>query len=117
MFLYTVMSKILTYPTQLCNVAGNDLLLSALFDFIICGVVVWAVSFLCSRTDRTLYELIENTLGEVAARIIFGFFAAFFIAMSIMPIFEQKVYVHNIFYDTVPSLMVFLPFFFFSVYA
>lgn len=117
MFIYTVMSKILTYPTQLSNVAGHDLLLSALFDFIICGVTVWAIAYLCSRTDKTLFKLLEDTFGEIAARIIFGFFAAFFIAMTVMPIFEQKVYVHNIFYDTVPSLMVFLPFFFFAVYA
>lgn len=117
MFIYTLMSKILTYPTQVSNIAGHDLLISAFADFLIGVVVVWALAFLCSRTDKTFFGLLENTFGNIAARIIFGFFAAFFIAMTIIPILEQKVYVHNIFYDTVPSLLVFLPFFFFSVYA
>lgn len=117
LFLYTVVSKILSYPTHLADVAGHDLLLSAFLDFAVQGVAVWAIAYLSSKTDKTLFQLLENTFGEIAARVIFGFFAAFFIAMSIIPIFEHKAYIHNIFYDTVPSLMVFLPFFFFAVYA
>lgn len=117
MLAYTVMSKILIYPTALSSVCGRDLWFPALLSFAVQALVVWAISFLCSRTDKTFFELIEGTLGNICARIIYGLFGLFFILAAIMPISEQKLYVHAIFYDTVPSLLVFLPFFAFSVYA
>lgn len=117
MLIYTAVSKFILYPTALSFQSGRDLLFSAGFDFVIQGIIVWSVSYLCSRTDKTFFQLIQDTLGNVTARIIYGLFALFFIICTIIPVFEQKLYVHAIFYDTVPSLIVFLPFFFFSVYA
>lgn len=117
MLVYTAVSKLLTYPTSLSFFCGRDLLFPAALDFAISAVVIWAVSYLCSRCDKTFFELLEGTFGNVAARVIYGFFALFFIVCTILPLIEQKLYVHAIFYDTVPSLLVFLPFFFFSLYA
>ena len=117
LLIYTAVSKLLIYPTTLVNISGRDFLFSAAIDFAICAVVVWSVAFLCSKTDKTFFELLENTFGNVVARIIYGVFALFFMLCTLYAIFEQKLYVHAIFYDTVPSLMVFLPFFVFAVYA
>lgn len=114
---YTAVSKFIVYPTQLSYYAGRDLLFSSLINFVLQGAIIWAVSFLCSRTDKTFFQLIEGTLGNIAARIVYGLFALFFIASTIIPLFEQKLYVHAIFYDMIPSLLVFLPVFFFTVYA
>ena len=114
---YNAVSKMLLYPTVLSHYCGRDLLFVALIDFAVQAVVVWAVSFLCSRTDKTFFQLLEGTFGNIFARIIYGLFALFFIAATIVPLCEQKLYVHTIFYDTVPPLLIFLPFFFFSIYA
>ena len=114
---YTAVTKLLQYPTLLSSYSGRDLLFSSLLSFIIQGVVIWAVAYLSSKTDKTLYELIKDTFGEVTARIIYGFFAAFFILMALLPLFEQKAFVHAVFYDTTPALIVFLPIFFFIVYT
>ena len=114
---YNAVSKMLLYPTVLSHYCGRDLLFAALIDFAVQAVVVWAVSFLCSRTDKTFFQLLEGTFGNIFARIIYGLFALFFIAATIVPLCEQKLYVHTIFYDTVPQLLIFLPFFFFSIYA
>ena len=116
-FAYTAVTKFLVYPTALSYAAGRDLLISALVDFLVQGVIVWSVSYMCSRTDKTFFGLIEGTLGNVAARIIYGLFALFFILSSVIPVFEQKVYAQSIFYDTIPSLNIFLPVLFFTVYA
>lgn len=117
MLAYTVVGKLLIYPAMLCKTSGRDLLFSAAIDFLISGIVIWAVSYLCSRTDKTFFGLLENTFGNVVARIIYGVFALFFIACALFTVLEQKLYVQAIFYDTVPSFMAFLPFFFLSVYA
>lgn len=114
---YTAASKLLLYPIILSGYSGRDLVFSALISFAVQGAVVWSIAFLSSKTDKTLYELIKDTLGEVAARIIYGFFAAFFIFCAIPPLFEQKLYVQAIFYDTIPSFVIFAPVFLFTVYA
>lgn len=117
LIMYTAVSKFIVYPTVLSHYSGRDLLFSALADFAVQAVIVWAVSFLCSRTDKTFFALLEGTFGNITARIIFGLFALFFIVCAVIQLFEQKVYVHAIFYDALPALSVFLPFFGFAVYA
>lgn len=114
---YTAAAKLIVYPTILAAQCGRDLLFPALIDFTVGGITVWAVSYLCSKTDKSLFRLIEGALGNIAARIVYGLFAAFFLVATVIPLFEQRSYVHAIFYDTVPSLLVFAPFFFFAVYA
>lgn len=116
-FMYTAVSKTLLYPTQLSGISGRDLLFSAGVDFLIQGAVVWATAYLISRTDKTFFRMLADRFGEVAARVIFGFFAAFFLFVTIYPLFEQKSYVHTVFYDNMPMLPLFLPVFFFLVYA
>ncbi len=117
MLAYTIASRLLLYPTALSSACGNDLLFPIIIDFAVQTVVVWAVSYLCSRTDKTFFELLENTFGKVTARIIYGLFALYFAFSAVFPMMEQKQYVGQIFYDTLPSLLVFLPFFAFAVYA
>lgn len=117
MIAYTVASKLLTYPTILSLTSERDVLFPVLANFLIEGIIIWAVSFLCSKTDKTFYELLAGTIGKIGAKIVYGLFAAFFLIAALLPVFEQKLYVHNIFYDTVPSLTVFLPFFIFTTYA
>ncbi len=117
MLIYTAVSKFILYPTQLSAESGRDLLFSALMNFALQGAIVWAVSFLCSRTDKTFFAIVEGTLGNVVARIVYGLFALFFVVCAIIPLFEQKLYVHAIFYDIIPSLLIFIPIFFFTVYA
>lgn len=117
MIAYTAASRLLLYPTVLSGVCGNDLIFPILIDFAIQTVVVWSVCYLCSKTDKTFFGLLENTFGTVFARIIYGLFALYFAFSTILPMMEQKLYVGQTFYDTLPSLLAFLPFFFFSVYA
>lgn len=117
MLAYTAVTKFLLYPTALSYYCGRDLLFAAGIDFAVQAAIVLAVSLLCSRTDKTFFALLEGTLGNVCARIVYGLFALFFLAATLVPLCEHKLYVHTVFYDTVPPLLVFLPFFFFAVYA
>ena len=41
-FAYTAVTKFLVYPTALSYAAGRDLLISALVDFLVQGVIVWS---------------------------------------------------------------------------
>ena len=97
MLAYTVLTRLLLYPTKLSEISGNDLLFPILIDFAVQTVVVWAVSYLCSRTDKTFFELLENTFGNIVARIIYGLFALYFLFNTIYPMMEQKLYAGQIF--------------------
>ena len=114
---YNAATKLLLYPSAAANTVGNALVFSALFNLILQSVIIWSVAYLCSRTDDTFFGLLTNTFGKVGARVIYGLFALYFLLSAIIPMNEQQLLVHDSFYDTMPSLLVFLPFFIFSVYA
>ncbi|MDE6558225.1 MAG: spore germination protein [Clostridia bacterium] len=114
---YNAATKLLLYPTNAASAVGNALIFSALFNLVLQTVIIWSVSFLSSRTDKTFFELLENTFGKVTAKVIYALFALYFLMSAIVPMNEQQLLVHDSFYDTMPSLIIFLPFFIFSVYA
>lgn len=113
---YSAAGKLLMLPAQLAYFSGNDLWISAVISYILQIAAVWAVAFLCSKTDKTFFELAEISLGKVVSRILMCLFALFFAVAAFLPMYEQKLFVHEIFYDTIPALTVFIPFFFLSVY-
>lgn len=114
---FNVCGKILLFPTNLSYYGGNGVWFSAFLDFALHTVAVWAVAYACSKSDKTFFERLKLTFGEMPAKIIMGLFALIFLASSLVPLGEQKLYVQEIFYDTIPSLITFLPFFVFSTYA
>ena len=44
---YTAVTKLLIYPTVLADVCGRDILAPALLDFLLGGIIIWGISFLC----------------------------------------------------------------------
>jgi spore germination protein KB len=117
MIAYNASIKLLNYPTYMSYLSGNDLIFPALFNIILQSAIIWLITFLASKTDKTFYELLRDCIGEVGAKIVFALFALFFIANAILPMIEQQLFVHESFYDTIPSILVFLPFFILSIYA
>lgn len=117
LFAYTAASRLLMYPSVLSAACRRDLLFPALINFVISTLVILSLAILSSRTDKTFYELLRDSIGKVGARIVFGFFAVYFLLAAFMPIFEHEQYIHAIFYDTTSTRVVFLPFFIFTAYA
>lgn len=117
MFAYSAAGKILMMPALLSYYCKNDLLFPALFLLAAQTAVVWAVAFACSKTNKTFFELAQDAFGAVFSKILMWLFAAFFAAAALLPMLEQKLFVQAIFYDTIPSLITFLPFFILAVYV
>ena len=117
MFVYSAAGKLLMMPAVLSYYCGGDLIFPALIVYGLQVAVVWAVSYACSKTELTFFALVKNTFGKVVSKIFCWLFALFFAASALLPMLEQKLFVRSIFYDTIPSLITFLPFFVFAVYA
>ena len=117
MFAYSAAGKLLMLPALLSYYCGPDLVFPALAIYCVQIAVVWAVAYACSKTDRTFFGMLEDTFGKVISKIFAWLFALFFAACALLPMLEQKLFVQSIFYDTIPSLITFLPFFVLSVYV
>ena len=114
---YGAATKLLLYPSLSASRVGNALIFSTLINLVLQSIVIWAVSFLSSRTDKTFFQMLEDTFGKVTAKAVYALFALYFIFSAIIPLSEQQLLVYDSFYDTIPSLQVFLPIFIFTVYA
>ena len=110
-------NKLILLPAVLAQYAENDLLLSALAVFAAQGVAVFALLWLMTRTDKTLFELIAAKFGAWAARIFYFLFSLYLLFSAVLPVTEHRLYIQSTMYDTLPTILIFLPFFFFSGYA
>ena len=109
-------TRLLVYPATLTFWAKNDLLFSAALSFLLEGTAVASVLFAASRTQKTLFQLLEENFGTLAARV-YLLFALFFAFSAFLPILEQRGFVLQVFYENVPSFLSFLPFFLVSLFA
>lgn len=107
--------KMVFLPAHLTETAKNDLLFSAALNFAVQAGVIFLVLLLAKR-QRTFYELLEYSFGKVVAKILITVFALFLFYAALLPLLEQKVFVQSIFYDTIPSVLAFSPFFLLSTY-
>ena len=110
-------TKTIIYPATLTYYAGNNLLLSSALNFLLMGAVLALVVFLSYRTDLTFFDLLQNSFGRVAARIIYGLFSLFFAFSALLPLMEQKIFVAQVFYENIPSFISFAPLFGVSFFA
>ena len=111
------LTKTIIYPTAVVYGVGHDLLWSAAINLLAEALIIFAIMMLAKRTDKTLFELIENTLGKIGARIVYALFALFFLFAATLPIVEQKNFVMTVFYENIPSIISFAPFFALALFA
>ena len=107
--------KIVLMPARLARACANDLLFPVLAQLLVQAAIIFCV-LLLARREQTLYALIRDAAGGVAAKIAAILFSAFLLFAAFLPVVEQKLLVRSIFYDTIPAYLVFTPFFIFSAY-
>ena len=110
-------TKFIIYPATLAYEAKNDLLLSALLNLLAQGAVIAAVLWLSARTDKTFFDLLKDTFGAPAAKIVYGALAAFLLFSALLPMLEQRAFVMQVLYENAPSVLSYAPFFAVSVFA
>lgn len=109
--------KLINMPSVIAREAGRGLILSAAINFLLQGAVIFLLLLLSERTRLTFAQLLENTVGRAGKIVVALLFALFFLFAALTPLLEQKSFVQAMFYDSMPALTVFLPFFLFSAFA
>ncbi len=107
--------KLVVLPARLASCSGNDLLLPAAFHIALQTAVIFCVLLIAKR-GKDLFGLLSGTFGRAAASVLVPLFSAFLLYAGILPVLEQQIFVQGVFYDTLPSLTAFTPFFLFSAY-
>ncbi len=107
--------KLILMPSQIVFDAKQDLLFSAALSYLLQSVIVFLV-LLAAKKDKTLFALLRERLGTVGARVALSLLALFLFLAALLPMLEQKLLVQSVFYDTLPSILAFAPFFLFSAY-
>ena len=109
--------KIILLPSILARYAGNDLLFAVAIPFALEWLAVSAALWLIGKREEPLPALLEQTAGKVFSRAALFLLGLFLLFSSIVPLVEHRLYVQNVMYDVLPSVIVFLPVFLFSAYA
>ncbi|MBR2385032.1 MAG: GerAB/ArcD/ProY family transporter, partial [Clostridia bacterium] len=109
-------TKFFMLPSILAETASENMWISSIISFLMDLLTVLALIFVCRKANTNIYELLEINFGKVGKNIILVLYLIFFLSKSILPINEQKEYIRITFYETMPSITTFLPFFVVSFY-
>ncbi len=107
--------KLVLLPARLADASQNDLLFPFLLHILVQTGAVFCV-LLAAKKETDLMGLLRNTFGKGAAFVLTALFSLFLLFSALLPLLEQKHFVQGAFYDTLPSVLVFSPFFLFAAY-
>lgn len=114
-FLFPI-ARFLEAPRLLAEGAKGDLLIATFFSLCLEGVPVAAFLFLARKTDKTLYELLEESLGKWAAKGAYLLLSAYFLFAAVLPLMDGEKFSYGAFFDTAPTTFSFAPFFLLSAF-
>ena len=114
---FCLVGKILIMPAITAKTAHESFWISALLNFALDGVVLFAVLKLGEKFEgKSFFNILEITVGKTASKILLGLYALFFFLKAYIPIIEQKNYIEISLYETVPTLIIFISFFMVSAF-
>lgn len=109
-------ARFLEAPSILAKYATGDILLPALLHFLMQTLVLLAVLYAASRSEKSLLQRLQEWLGK-GIFVVYIAYAAYFLFAVILPVFDLEKYVYAAFFDTSPTMFSFAVFFFFSAYV
>ncbi len=110
-------TKLHALPAMLAGMAGESLWIAAAINLIADFILLCAALKITAKyPDCDLFGAVKNEIGKIPAQIIFVTYAVYFLVKSIVPIAEQKNSIELTFYETQPTVITFMPFFFIAFY-
>ncbi|MBR1891157.1 MAG: GerAB/ArcD/ProY family transporter [Clostridia bacterium] len=114
---FTPVIKLLTMPSYIAEVSFEGLLLSFLIGCAVDALLLIIILNLSSgQRNATLYNDFNKNYGSIPTKIIFLILTVYYIARSVYPIFEHKLYVETTLYEMMPERITFYVFFIFSTF-
>lgn len=108
-------AKLLETPSILSKYAKGDLLLPALLHFLLQGGLLIVLLCFVAKSDKTLFERIEQRLGKWSA-VFYAALSVYYLFAAVLPLFDLEKFTYAVFFDTAPTSFSFLFFFIFSAF-
>ena len=109
------MAKLLEAPSILAKYADGDLLLPALFHFLLQAGVLLALLYASSKSKYSLFERLDAYLGRWA-KIFYGLLTLYFLFVATLPLLDLEKFTYAVFFDTAPTVFSFGFFFLLSAF-
>lgn len=109
-------TKFFILPSIISQISSNDMWISVIISITLDFITLFFILSAMRKTDLTFNKVLTNVFGERVAKAILIIYLFYFILKSLIPIFEQKDYIEHTLYINNPSLLYFMPFFFFCFY-
>lgn len=108
-------AKLLEAPSILATYAAGDLLLPALLHFLLQFGVLSVIIFAASKSEKTLFERLNERLGQWAI-LFYVLYAVYFLFAGVLPLLDMEKFTYAAFFDTSPTVFAFVSFFVFSAF-
>lgn len=102
--------KFLETPSLLAKYVGGDILLPALLHFLIQTLVLLAIIYAATSSEKTIHERMESALGR-GVYVIYAFLALYYLFAAALPLLDLEKFVYAAFFDTAPTAFIFTAFF------
>ena len=108
-------SKLLEVPSLLAKYAKGDLLVPAFLHFLAQGGLLFALLYVLSKSELSLYERLQQALGKWRG-VFYALYAVYFLFASILPLLDLEKFTYAAFSDTEPTFFNFAFFFLLSAF-
>ena len=109
-------TKMFMMPSIVAGVSGEDMWISTILNLFLDGTTIFFLITFCKNEDGDFFDVIEKYFGKVAKKIFLVLYLIYFLLKGYVPINEQKDYVEQTLFITMPNILTFLPFFVLAVY-
>ncbi len=104
------LGKFLETPSILSKFAKGDILLPALLHFLVQSLILLALLYASSKSDKPLLLRLKEKLGK-GTYILFAVYALYFLYAALLPLLDLEKFVYAVFFDTAPTTFSFGAFF------
>jgi hypothetical protein len=106
------LTKLISAPAVFSGYCNEKLWQPLILNFTVDFLLISLCFYLCKRNPgKTFFEILSDCYGLIFTKIIFTLYAIFFTAKAVIPLIEQKEFIENAFYETLPQAPVFYPIF------
>lgn len=108
-------AKLLEAPSILATYSAGDLLFPALLHLLLQFGILFALVYVSSKSEKTLFERLNERLGKWSV-LFYGLYALYFLFAAVLPLLDMEKFTYAAFFDTSPTVFSFVTFFIFSAF-
>ena len=109
-------SKFYVLPALVSGVSRESGFIAVALNFLIDFILLAICLYIVKKSENSLYDTSVSLFGKTLTDITFILYAVYFFSKAFIPLVEQKNTISLTFYESQPTLLIFMPFFIVGFY-